>query len=129
MLVLWHGREARLRCLRLEDEGWFQYEFGKRFTCRSIVVTPDGANSQAHRLRVEASDDGARYRAVAQLPPPRHGWQSGSGPVTHSIPTTTARFFRFAWGKEGTEPGSEDLDAAKWSPVLKVRTVELLGEP
>ena len=29
---------------------------------------------------------------------------------THSIPPTTARFFRFYWVPEGSEPGSEDMD-------------------
>ena len=27
--------------------------------------------------------------------------------------------YRFVWNKDGTEPGSEDLDAAKWKPVLR----------
>ncbi len=40
--------------------------------------------------------------------------------ITHAIKTTTARYFRFVYDKKELEPGSEDLDPAKWKPVLKV---------
>ncbi|MBX3427050.1 MAG: hypothetical protein KF688_15335 [Pirellulales bacterium] len=115
--------------LRLEDRGWVLYEFAEPFTCRSITITPDGANSQAHRFVVEASPDGRSFVPVTQLAPPRHGWHNGDKTVTHAIPATAARRFRFTWNKVGTEPGAEDLDSAKWSPVLKVRTLELSAEP
>jgi len=60
---------------------------------------------------------------------PRHGWQDTDADVTHSIPTTTAKYFRFIFDKTGTEPGSEDLDAAKWKPVLKTSGLELSAAP
>ncbi|MCA9261695.1 MAG: hypothetical protein KDA61_20900, partial [Planctomycetales bacterium] len=115
--------------LRSENPCWIVYEFAAPFTCRAIEITRDGPNYQANRLRVEASDDGRVYRRVADLQPPRHGWQDQGVEVTHGVPTTTARYFRFSWDKAGSEPGGEDLDSAKWSPVLKIRRIHLLSEP
>ncbi|MCA9237619.1 MAG: discoidin domain-containing protein [Planctomycetales bacterium] len=113
------------RRLRLDQPGWIQYEFEVPFTCRSVTITPDGGNYQAQRLKLEVSDDGWHFHEVAALEPPRHGWQNGDGTVTHAIPSVTARIFRFRFDKAGSEPGAEDLDSAKWSPVLKVRAIEL----
>lgn len=70
-----------------------------------------------------ASDDGVNYRLVKQLVPARQGWQNTDENSTHSIPPTTARFFRFYWTPEGSEPGSEDMDAAKWKPNLKIKRI------
>ena len=63
------------------------------------------------------------------MTPPRQGWQNTDPNYTYALPETTARYFRFSWTPEGTEPGSEDLDAAKWSPVLKVKDIRLSSEP
>jgi hypothetical protein len=41
----------------------------------------------------------------------------------------TARYFRFVYDKDGSEPGAEDLDAAKWKPSLKVMGIYLSDEP
>ena len=109
--------------------GWIQFSYEEPFTCRSVTITPDGGNFQAQRLILEASDDGMTFRTASRLQPPRHGWQNGSGKVTHAIPPTTAKYFRFLFDKEGSEPGSEDLDSAKWSPVLKLKQIELSSEP
>ena len=108
---------------RSETPCWFRYEFGEPFTLRSVTTHPDGANYQCHRLSVHASDDGVSWRPVARLDAPRHGWQDEGRPVTHAVPETTARNFRFAWDPKGSEPGAEDLDSAKWRPVLKVRSI------
>ena len=75
-----------------------------------------------------ASDDGVNYRLVKQLVPARQGWQNTDENSTHSIPPTTARFFRFYWTPEGSEPGSEDMDAAKWKPNLKIIELRLHRE-
>ena len=48
---------------------------------------------------------------------------------THAIPAVTARYFRFVYNKEGSEPGAEDLDAAKWKPSFKVNGIYLSDEP
>ena len=111
-----------------DEPCWIQYAFSQPFTCRSIVVR-SRTNYQSNRLVVEGSDDGKNFRPVCRLEPPRSGWQDGDADYTHSIPPTTARYFRFVYSKEGSEPGAEDLDAAKWKPALKLTGIELLGEP
>ncbi|MBP6066803.1 MAG: DNA-binding protein [Bacteroides sp.] len=107
---------------------YMEYEYAEPFTCRNVEVVLDGNNYQAHRLRVMASDDGVNYRFVKQLVPARQGWQNTDEQSTHSIPATTARYFRFYWTPEGSEPGSEDMDAAKWKPNLKIRQLRLHQE-
>ncbi|MGC4074105.1 MAG: glycosyl hydrolase [Nibricoccus sp.] len=113
---------------RTEKPGWIQYAFAEPFTARSLVVGPDGTNMQGLRLRVEASDDGKDFRFLAQLEPARQGWQHNSWEATFALPETTARYFRFVWDPAGSEPGSEDMDAAKWRAILKVTRLELLSE-
>jgi hypothetical protein len=107
------------------DPVWVQYAFNEPFTCRSIIIKTDGKNYYSNRLQIEASDDGDKFRKVVQLEPPRQGWQDYNSDVTHSIPTTTAKFFRFKYDKEGAEPGAEDIDAAKWKPALALREIVL----
>ena len=107
---------------------YIQYEYEQPFTCRNIEIVLNGNNYQAHRLKVMASDDGVNYRLVKQLVPARQGWQNTDENSTHSIPPTTARFFRFYWAPEGSEPGSEDMDAAKWKPNLKIKELRLHRE-
>lgn len=116
------------RRYRSESPCWIEYEYARPFAARSVTVTPDGRNYQCQRLRVEALVDDA-WRTVARLDAPRHGWQDDGAPVTHSLPETTAHRFRFSWTPEGSEPGAEDLDAAKWAPVLKVQSIVLSSEP
>ncbi len=111
-----------------DDQCWIQYEFDQPFTCRTIVIRSRN-NYQSNRLIVQASDDGVQFRLVKRLEAPRHGWQDWDADYTHSIPATTAKFFRFVYDKEGSEPGAEDLDAAKWRQSLKITGLELLSEP
>lgn len=111
-----------------DDSCWIQYTFDKPFTCRSIIIH-SRTNYQSNRLIIETSADGENFNIVQRLEPPRHGWQDWDAPYTHVIPSTTARFFRFIYTKAGSEPGAEDLDAAKWKPVLKITGIELSGEP
>jgi len=110
------------------DSCWIQYAFKKPFTCRSIVIRSK-TNYQSNRLIIETSDDGENYKFLERLEPPRQGWQDWEFPYTHVIPATTARFFRFVFSKRGSEPGAEDLDAAKWKPVLKIIGIALSSEP
>lgn len=107
---------------------YIQYEYAEPFTCRNVEVVLDGNNYQAHRLKVMASDNGVDYRLVKQLVPARQGWQNTDENSTHTIPATTARYFRFYWTPEGSEPGSEDMDAAKWKPNLKIKQLRLHRE-
>jgi len=108
---------------------WIQYQFEKPFTCRSIVIKTGGNNYQAHRLLIEVSDDGKTFRSIGRLHPPRHGWQDTDADVTHAIIPTTAKYFRFIYDPAGSEPGAEDLDAAKWKQSLKLTALELSSAP
>jgi hypothetical protein len=107
---------------------YVQYEFEKPFTCRTINITVSGNNYQAQRLAIEVSNDGKVFHSIGRLEAPRHGWQDTDEDVTHSITPTTAKFFRFIYDKKGSEPGAEDLDAAKWKPSLKLVNLELSSE-
>ncbi|MDQ7949622.1 MAG: glycosyl hydrolase, partial [Pedobacter sp.] len=108
---------------------WIQYTFDQPFTCRSINMRTGGNNYQAQRLKVEVSSDGKHFRAAEKLEAPRHGWQDTDEDFTYTIKPVTAKYFRFIYDKEGSEPGAEDLDAAKWKPSLKLLGIELSGEP
>ena len=108
---------------------YIQYEYEQPFTCRNIEIILSGNNYQAHRLKVMASDDGVNFRFVKQLVPARQGWQNTDENSTHVIPATTARYFRFYWTPEGSEPGCEDMDAAKWKPNLKIKALIPGSEP
>jgi hypothetical protein len=107
---------------------WIKYRFEQPFTCRSIVIKVSGNNYQAQRLWVQVSNDGVHFTNHTRLQPPKHGWQDGDADVTHSIAAVTARYYRFVYDKQDTEPGAEDLDAAKWKPVLKVKNIILSAE-
>ncbi|WP_455585578.1 glycosyl hydrolase [Bacteroides sp.] len=118
------------RCTPLyPDTAWIQYEYPRPFTCRNVEVVLAGNNYQAHRLKVFASDDGINFRFIRQLIPARQGWQNTDENSTHALPPVTARYFRFSWNPEGSEPGSEDMDAAKWKPNLKIKELRLHDEP
>ena len=108
---------------------WIQYEYKEPFTCRSIVIHANGNSYEAKRLLIKVSNDGKEFKVLEQMQPPRHGWEDNEADVTYAIPATTARYFRFIYDKEGSEPGAEDLDAAKWKPTLKISGIELSGEP
>jgi len=115
--------------VRSESPCYIQYAYAKPFTLRSIEITPTGNNIQSQRLAVSVSDDGVHFRLVKQLVPARQGWQNTGFNSTFSVPATTARYFRLSWTPAGSEPGSEDLDAAKWKPTLKIKAIKLSSEP
>jgi hypothetical protein len=114
---------------RSEDSCWVQYAFGQPFTCRNITIHTNGNNYQAHRLWVMTSNDGKTFTTHTRLESPRHGWQDTDADVVHAIAPVTANYFRFVFTKDGTEPGAEDLDAAKWKPTLKINAIELSSQP
>lgn len=125
------------KCVNMDASGtirasypcYIQYQYSQPFICRNIEIILNGNNYQAHRLKVMASDDGVNYRFVKQLIPARHGWQNTDQNSTHAIPATTAKYFRLYWTPDGSEPGSEDLDAAKWRPNLKIKQIRLHSQP
>lgn len=111
--------------LRAKTDISIVYDFGRPFTARSITLTPSSTNFQTCRIQVWAGDDGKNFRLIKKCEPARRGWQDYNHSTSYTIPETTARYFRFFWTPEGTEPGSEDLDAAKWKPDLAVRKIYL----
>ena len=112
-----------------EEPCWIQYEFDKPTLVRNIEIEPSGTNIQCQRFKVRASDDGIAFYDVKQLTPPRQGWQNTGFNTTFSIPPTRAKYFRFEWTPEGTEPGAEDLDAAKWKAVLRLKDIKFRSWP
>ena len=113
---------------KLYEKGWVQYEFQEPFLTKSISIASKGVNYQAQRLRILVSDDGKNFKDLGRLNPPRHGWQDWGINYTHSIPPTTAKYFRFEYDPSGSEPGAEDLDAAKWKQSLKVTNIVLSNQ-
>ncbi|MFA9390244.1 MAG: glycosyl hydrolase [Prolixibacteraceae bacterium] len=113
---------------RSDDPCWIQYEFQAPFVCRSIKVDTGGNNFQAQRMKLEVSNDGKTFTSIGRLQTPRHGWQDTDEIYTYAIPRQEARFFRFIFDPQGTEPGAEDLDAAKWKANFKVATIALSGQ-
>lgn len=113
---------------RSNDPCEILFSYDKPFTLKSLRIITGGNNYQAHRWRLFASDDGTNYRHVRDIEPARQGWQNTDAFATYSIPATTASHFKFCWTPEGSDPGSEDMDAAKWKPVLKVAEIQLSSQ-
>jgi hypothetical protein len=122
-------KDTSRESFRCDTPCWVQYEFKRPFTARSAVVHTNGNNYQSHRLTIEVSDDGKNFRRHTQLEAPRHGWQDTDADVTHGFPAVTARYYRFLYNRAGSEPGAEDLDAAKWRQSLKISGLRLSAEP
>ncbi|WP_293882930.1 MULTISPECIES: glycosyl hydrolase [unclassified Sphingobacterium] len=108
--------------------GWIQYAFERPFPCNSLKIEWTASNYQANRLQVWASDDGLNFRKITQLESPRMGWLDWDNGVTHLIPYTKAKYFRFVYDPTGSEPGAEDLDSGKWKPSLKLNGISLFEE-
>lgn len=117
------------KTFRSDSSCWIQYKYPRPFTLRSLTTHTGSRQYQAQRFIVQSSNDGIVFNTVIKLTPPRHGWQNDDEDHTFSIPPITAKYFRFVFEKEGTEPGSEDLDAAKWKPTLKIMGIYLSDEP
>jgi hypothetical protein len=80
-------------------------------------------------MTVRASLDGVIFHTVKQLTPPRQGWQNTGYNTTFSIPPCQVKYVRLEWTPAGSEPGAEDLDAAKWKPVLRLKGVRFGSWP
>jgi hypothetical protein len=121
--------EENKQSFKSDSSCWIQYKYPQAITCRSVRIHVGGNNYQAQRLIVQSSNDGENFTTITRLEAPRHGWQDTDEDYTNAIPVTTARYFRFVYNKDGTEPGAEDLDAAKWKPSFKVMGIYLDDEP
>ena len=114
---------------RSDSNCWIQYSYQQPVTVRQVKIKKQNNAYQSQRFIIQQSDDGSNFSTVDTLQPPRHGWQDWDEPYTHAVKNFTAKHIRFVWQKEGTEPGSEDLDAAKWRPVLRVQGIYISDEP
>ncbi len=112
-----------------DEPCWIQYEFEKPTMVRNVEIEPSGTNIQCQRLTVKVSHDGVIFQTVKQLTPPRQGWQNTDFNTTFSIPPCKVKYVRLEWTPEGTEPGAEDLDAAKWKPVLRLKGIKFGSWP
>src|SRR5690606_32614503 len=86
------------------------------------------SNYQINRIKILASNDAVNFTEIVQLTAPRTGWLDWDNGVTHSIPHTTAKYYRFVYDPAGSEPGAEDLDVAKWKPSIKFTGITLFEE-
>ena len=111
------------------EDAWISIDMGAERLYTNIEIAANGTNIQGQRLAVEVSDDGIDYRLLKQLIPPRQGWQNYDHNTTFAIPPTKARYWRLSWTPKGTEPGSEDLDAAKWRPRLGLKNATFYSQP
>ena len=114
---------------RSDSTCWLKFVYDKPFTLRQIKIKKNTNSYQAQRFIVQSSNDGINFTTFDTLIPPRHGWQDNEEGYTHAVNNTTAKYFRLLWQKAGTEPGSEDLEAAKWGTSLKVKGIYLSSEP
>ncbi|HLS95879.1 MAG TPA: glycosyl hydrolase [Sphingobacterium sp.] len=120
-----HNKQA----FATSQPGWIQYTFSEPFSANALKIEWNASNYQANRLKVLVSDDGTNFRELTQLKSPRIGWLDWDNGVTHTIPYTAAKVFRFVYDPDGSEPGAEDLDFAKWKPSLKLLGITLFEEP
>ena len=122
--------------IRANDPCSFTFQFNGAMP-RAIEITPSGTNIQCQRLRVEYSTDGKTFQYLTDLKPARQGWQNTSCATTFALPKLSTLphgaaeevHLRFSWTPEGTEPGSEDLDAAKWKPTLRLKNIRFFSRP
>jgi hypothetical protein len=120
---------AAKQIFRADSNAWIQYQYPEPVTIRQVKVKKQNNAYQAQRLVIQKSEDGKNFVAVDTLHPPRHGWQDWDEAYTHAVKTFSSQYIRFVWTPEGSDPGSEDLDAAKWKPVLRVQGIYLSDEP
>ncbi len=120
---------AAKQTFRGDSACWIQYSYSQAITVRQVKIKKQNNAYQSQRFVIQKSDDGKSFVAVDTLHPPRHGWQDWDEANTHAVKTFAAKYIRFVWTADGTEPGSEDLDAAKWKPVLRVQGIYVSDEP
>lgn len=118
------GSDAK-NFVRANDPCWVTFEFEKGTIVRNVEIFPSGTNFQCQRMNVECSTDGEHFEHLTALKPARHGWQNTDFTHTFALPEMQddVRYLRFSWHPDGTEPGNEDLDAAKWRPTLRLKKI------
>ncbi|MCM1079005.1 MAG: DNA-binding protein [Bacteroidales bacterium] len=113
----------------------FSFEFPAGTVVRAVEITPSGTNIQNQRLKVEYSLNGKDFSYITTFTPARQGWQNTAAATTFALPEylkvngNSPLTLRFSWTPDGTEPGSEDLDAAKWKPTLRLKGIRFFRNP
>jgi hypothetical protein len=117
------------------DPGYVDFAFDTPFTLRSVTVrTPSpwgyspGVYRAANSLEVQASDDGVHFRPIGRLEYPQHGWQTDLTTLTHAVPETRARVFRFVHVPETPGPYRENYDFGQ-DVRLRLYSLELSSRP
>ncbi len=108
---------------------WIQYKYPQAYTCRSVKICTGGKNLQAVNLLVQSSDDGKKFTTVSRLEVPYHNRQDNELEVTYAIPSTTAKYYRFVYEKEVTEPGKQHIGVNEWKSSLQLSGIHLSDEP
>jgi hypothetical protein len=78
---------------------WLQYEFAQPFKARALSL---GSRGRIPVGRILASDDGATWRVIEDMPGPQ-GYH-GASIRTFAFPSVTARFFRIEFDRVGLTP-------------------------
>jgi len=89
--------DNRERVVNTDQQGYIQYEFAAPFTLRSLTMNPGQYNRPAHSMEVQASDDGTDFRKIGNLEPMMNSWQTRLPALTHTVPETTAKYFRLVY--------------------------------
>lgn len=109
--------------------GWIQFAFDQPFPCNALKIDRRANNYGSGRFKIFVSNDGTDFEELTQLQSPRTGWLDWDNGVTHTIPYTEAKYYRFVFDPADSEPGAEDLDAAKWKPSVNLLSITLMEEP
>ena len=117
--------ESTFKC---DSSCWIQYAYEKPVNVKQVRIKKQNNGYQSQRFIISYSEDGIHFMTGDTLHPPRHGWQDWDEDYTHAVKPFTAKYIRLNWSPGRTEPGSEDLDAAKWKPVLRVKGIYLSDE-
>jgi len=78
---------------------WLQYEFVQPYTARALSF---GARGRIPVGKILASDDGATWRTIVDMPGPQ-GYH-GASVRTFAFPAVTAKFFRIEFDRQGLSP-------------------------
>ncbi len=121
--------------VRANEPCSFSFQFPAGTVVRAVEIAPSGTNIQNQRLKVEHSLDGKNFTYITTFTPARQGWQNTAAAATFTLPEymkgdgRAPLTLRFSWTPDGTEPGSEDLDAAKWKPTLRLKGMRFFQNP
>jgi len=100
--ALWDGSLQTAVTIAAPKEGgpaWLQYEFAQPYTARALSL---GMRGRIPVGKILASDDGAAWRTVEDMPGPQ-GYH-GASVRTFAFPAVTAKFFRIEFDRVALSP-------------------------